>query len=349
MVAHSFNKSTAPSSSFATFKINSTTFLIIEDDKFEEKPFIYVKVYQNHLVVTDTGCDAPRISLKLTSLREYLETHPLSSNGHQCLNPRGQKKYIIICSHCHYDHILGIPHFLPANPMIIASDSDRRFLLEDFPSHSLCKYMDVSTPEYKVSKFARHMESLSISGRPFRIQFLQIPGHTPDSLAWYDIDEYHLYIGDMFYQRKGDSVHNGGGNGRKPSPMEGAIIFPEEGGNWIQFMASLDVLLSFVLYRNRELTRQHGLSHGPSPRVCVGCGHLTHKADAEKMILEVQQLFKKVIIGEIPIASTLEKRGVVHNFWLENDHSKYSMYSSFLNSTRLHKVGLSPKLLNWHV
>jgi glyoxylase-like metal-dependent hydrolase (beta-lactamase superfamily II) len=322
-----------PISSFITRRVNSSTFLIIEDDKYGEQPYIYVKIYPGHLLITDTGCNAPRSETPtLTSLRGYLETYPIPLNNHQCLNPRGQKKYIIICSHCHYDHILGIPQFLPKNPTIIASDFDKSFLLEDFPTHSLCKFNDVQTPQYTISKWARHMEFLSLADLPLRVQFLHIPGHTPDSLAWYDIDENHLYVGDTFYERNRSTpipeLPRHAGQGSEP----GAIIFPEEGGNWIQFMSSLELLLSFVLYQNRELRHKHGLSHGSLLRVLVGCGHLTHNGDAESMIKEVQALFEDIITGNLPVTKSWNKRGVEHGFWLKNQCARYSMSFICLNN-----------------
>jgi hypothetical protein len=47
------------SSSFSSKRINSTTFVVREDDAFGEHPFIYVKVHPKApiLVLSDTGCD----------------------------------------------------------------------------------------------------------------------------------------------------------------------------------------------------------------------------------------------------------------------------------------------------
>jgi len=96
----------SPSTSFACRRVNESTILIIEDDEYGEEPHIYVKVYSNHLVIADTGCNTPRLKkTSMFSLREYLETFLLPLNNHQALNPDGKKQYIIICSHCHYDHI----------------------------------------------------------------------------------------------------------------------------------------------------------------------------------------------------------------------------------------------------
>ncbi|KAK0118122.1 hypothetical protein ONS95_012427 [Cadophora gregata] len=319
-----------PSTGFFSLRVNKSTFLIIEDDSYGEEPYIYVKLYPTHVLITDTGCNSPRKKQRsLTSLRQYLENYPLPSYGGKCLNPGGEKKYIIICSHCHYDHILGITQLLEVEPTIIASNFEQSFILDGLPTHSLCKYVNVPTPKYKISRWAGHMEHLSIDDHPFRIQFLHVPGHTPDSLAWYDIDEHHLYVGDTFYERKRaveiPGIPDNAGQVPGLPATQAAIIFPEEGGNWIQFMSSLKMLYSFVLYRNAELRRQHGSNHAPTPRVKVGCGHLTYNADAECMIHEVQSLFERIIAGKVPVTSSGEKRGVIHDFWLEHEDSRYSV------------------------
>ena len=83
-------------------------FLIVEtDDIFNERPFIYVKFLPGVLVVVDTGCggrtNEPDIDIR--SLREFIETWPLEDNGNSPLNAGGERKYTIVCTHCHYDHI----------------------------------------------------------------------------------------------------------------------------------------------------------------------------------------------------------------------------------------------------
>jgi glyoxylase-like metal-dependent hydrolase (beta-lactamase superfamily II) len=322
--------SSLPITSFVSRRLNSSTFLIIEDDDYGEQPYIYVKVYSGHLLITDTGCNTPRSKTpSLTSLRQYLETYPLPLNGHRSLNPGGKKQYIIICSHCHYDHILGIPQFLTADPIIVASNFDKSFILEDLPVHSLCKYINVPTPQYNISHWASHMEYFSLSGTPFRAQFLHIPGHTPCSLAWYDIDEHHLYVGDAFYERKRSvripELPDDAGQVPGLPATQGAIIFAEDGGNWVQFMSSLDLLLSFVTHTNAELRRQHASSPEAPPRVKVGAGHLTCDADAEYMILDVRALFERIIAGKVPVLHGGEKRGVPHGFWLEREDSDFSV------------------------
>lgn len=110
----------SPTTSFVARQINHSTFLIVEDDSYSEQPYIYVKVYPYHLLITDTGCNSPRCkSPEITSLRQFLETCSLSVNNGQALNPQGKRRYVIICSHCHYDHILGIPDFASSSPIVV--------------------------------------------------------------------------------------------------------------------------------------------------------------------------------------------------------------------------------------
>lgn len=325
--------------SFVSRRVNPSTFLFIEDDRYGEQPHIYVKVYPNYLLITDTGSNMPRSKeASFTSLRQYLEAYPVPSNNNECLNEDNKKKYIIICSHCHSDHILGIPQFLSAKPLIIASSFQPSFILDDLPTHSLCKYLGVPTPKYTVTNWARNLSHLEVPDEVVapRIQFLHIPGHTPDSLAWYDIDEYFLYVGDAFYERERKSpipeLPNRDEGGitslRDDLDFGSAIMFPEE-GNLVQFMSSMEFLLSFVMHKNGELRRQHLQLQGPSnesrpPRVKICSGHMTYGADAEIMIIAVRALFQNIIDGKIPVRGSQLENGFIRDFWAE-ERSRFSV------------------------
>ena len=126
---------------FICSRLNGTTFMIHENDKWEEHPYIYIKIYDDPalLVLSDTGCGgSTNKGLHSRHLREYLETCPIDLNHGHPLNPRGpngqaSKKYLIICTHCHYDHILGLGQFQEDSIEIVAAAGGKEFVENDLP------------------------------------------------------------------------------------------------------------------------------------------------------------------------------------------------------------------------
>jgi hypothetical protein len=45
------------------------------------------------------------MTARYTHLRDYLEHCPVSCNYNTPLNPNGEKRYLIIISHCHYGRL----------------------------------------------------------------------------------------------------------------------------------------------------------------------------------------------------------------------------------------------------
>ncbi|TKA74056.1 hypothetical protein B0A55_05779 [Friedmanniomyces simplex] len=153
-------------SSFSTERINATTFVIREDDAFKEHPLIYAKLHPKVpvIVLSDTGSDEPseeHKNDKYIHLRAHLEHCPIPDNSNQPLNPRGKLKYIIICTHCHYDHTLGIPQFLRGGTTeIVASAAGRDFIESDLEDNGEFKNIGRPTPYYQVTKWAQAFERL---------------------------------------------------------------------------------------------------------------------------------------------------------------------------------------------
>lgn len=301
-------------SRFQATRLNDDTFLVIEHDTYDEHPFIYVKLYDNPpvIVLSDTGCGGLYTDGTTTSdktIRDFLETYPVPANDSKPLNPRTStgnpgKKYFVICTHCHYDHILGLPYFVDSSPNILASSYDKSFVTEHLAEHSLCSYMNVDTPAYSVTYWAKDREKLSLGGLDLHIQVLHTPGHTPDELAWYDEKERHLFVGDSFYERVAEDKSH-----------EQAIIFPKE-GNLIQFMRSLDRLIQFADEKNAE--------EGKMP-IKIGGGHVTSSAAGKDILLSVKTFFLDVLKGNIPILSSTYKRGEQYHVWEAPGNPRFSV------------------------
>lgn len=293
---------------FTCSRLNATTFVVHENDKYGEHPFIYVKIYDTPrlAVISDTGCGGgDRGREHYHDLKDYIETFPAATNEGKPLNPlEAGRGYLIICTHCHYDHILGLRHFPTTSTRILASSFDKSFIEINLPVHSLCKFLDLSTPEYTISYWADDLEELFFDEEPLHLQILHTPGHTPDELAWYDDRERYLYVGDSFYERVA-----------KDNSYEQAIIFPKE-GDWICYMQSLEKLLRFVEEKNNQSDK--------AP-VKIGCGHITSSVDGLEILLVVQQLFQDIIAGKVPIIHTEEKRGEEYVLWKAVGESRFSV------------------------
>ena len=296
---------------FSCSQLNSSTFLIVERDQYGEYPFIYVKLCDDPSLVllSDTGCGGGTDREKdSTNLKDFIETYPIPENGGKPLNPRDShgkplRTYSIICSHCHYDHILGLAHFPASSSHIVASSFDKAFIEENLPEHSLCESLGLSVPDYKVSQWAEDYEKI-YSGPHLNIQILHTPGHTPDELAYYDKDERHLFVGDTLYERVA-----------KDKSYEQPILFPKE-GNLMHYMQSLEKLITFVNEKNAE---------ADEPRVKIGCGHITSSVDGSEILLAVKQLFLDIFAGKVPIAQSEEKRGEEYVLYRADGEPRFSV------------------------
>ncbi|KAI9821101.1 MAG: hypothetical protein M1827_003835 [Pycnora praestabilis] len=304
-------ESTPPSTCFTCTRLNPTTFKIEEDDKESEHPFIYARIFNEPsvIVLSDTGVGGlardPTVQLK--ELRTFIETYPVAGNNHRPLNARisnGKTKhdYIIICSHCHYDHIGGIEQFRDASSAIVASSYSKEFITRDLATTSLCRFVGIPTPVYTVSRWVADFEYVAYCGKSLGLQIIHTPGHTPDELAFYDEEERWLYVGDTFYERVDGDV-------------ETPIIFPKE-GDLIQFMPTLNKLFAFVKAQNADTSK---------PRVKLGCGHITASADGEDIIDAVRQLFWDIIAGKVPVKKTSERRGEMVDLWQEDGEPRFSV------------------------
>jgi hypothetical protein len=149
------------------------------------------------------------------------------------------------------------------------------------------------------------------------ITILHTPGHTPDELAWYDRDEMFLYVGDSFYERGREGMD---------------IIFPAE-GNLVEWWVSMMKLKEFVRSRNSSEASMEGVEGAEeeddwvkvSRRVKVGCGHQTAGADAQVIMRELEDMWWRVLRGEVPVVETKTIAGETCDRWMEpGGHGRFS-------------------------
>ncbi|KAL2288448.1 hypothetical protein FJTKL_03829 [Diaporthe vaccinii] len=262
----------APSTCFTCTRLNPSTFRIVEADKYGEFPFIYAKVYDSVIVLIDTGCGgaARDPGVRLTSLRDFIETYPVQENDRKPINSGGRKSYIVICTHCHYDHIGGIAQFTDVPKSAIwASGYDKGFIEDDLPTSSLCRFVGMETPKYTVTKWAANAEPVLFGDNDLGLTVYQTPGHTPDELSIWDQKERVLFVGDTLYER--------------------APILFSLSGNLDDYAATLHKLRELVDGWNRGVAKDD--------HVTMACGHCTQDTPAAEFIYEVESFFDKIRRG----------------------------------------------------
>ncbi|KAF9043925.1 beta-lactamase-like protein [Panaeolus papilionaceus] len=261
------------SSAFRAQRLTPTTFLVKEyDDIYDEKPHIYVKVVQEEstILIVDTGCGGSmkdhghQSSNTVRSLRKFIEIVPVSDNGGLPLNPNSAMDYMVILTHCHYDHIRD------TSSPIIVSGYDPTFLSPSaLPEHTLCNRLHISVPKYTPSLVSNFHDIFSGRIGAPRVTILHTPGHTPDELAVYDWEEGMLYVGDTLYEDE-------------------PIIFPKE-GSIVTWFKSMEFLVGFTRERNTELERDGRLE------TLINAGHCTARKPALEVLTSTVSFMRDVV------------------------------------------------------
>ena len=195
----------------------------------------------------------------------------------------------MICSHCHYDHILGIEDFT-RHPRcgIWASSFDKSFLsLDDLPEHSLCKENGVPTPKYTVTDWAHdNVPVRDLSSKDLGLVSFHTPGHTPDSPSIFDPQERVLFVGDTI---SGWDL----------------IIFSHE-GNLVTYSQTMGKLSKLVRAWNEDASKR---------RVTIASGHCNDVADAASLIVDVSAFLLDVVDGNLELKREEERRGEVRQLF----------------------------------
>jgi glyoxylase-like metal-dependent hydrolase (beta-lactamase superfamily II) len=267
---------------FTIRQLNPSTHLIRETDKYSEFPHIYAKtVFLTKgstrpalIVLSDTGCGTnlnprPNFSTVIrpepTRSSSYKPRHDhnynLANFLRATINPNGEIPYLVITTHCHYDHILGL-HYLPSTTSgmttVLSSSHKKSFIVprSNLAEHSLCDAVGVKTPKYDVGIWAHDLEhAVYAYPNPLycsenleidtSITILHTPGHTPDSLTWYDRNERYIVVGDSFYERESPDTKEAS---EPPMPT----IFANE-SDLLDWWDSLKKVIRFVEERNKEV------------------------------------------------------------------------------------------------
>ncbi|KAL5526949.1 hypothetical protein ACEPAF_8676 [Sanghuangporus sanghuang] len=256
---------------FTASKLTSTVFKIVEyDDIYSEHPFIYAKVLSDVIILIDSGCGGASndSTIDVKSLREFVETWSVADNDGQPLNKNGARKYVVVCTHCHYDHILALEQFSEDSQILASSHCPSFLAPKNLPQNTQCKRLKIPVPKYTPT-LVDHESLIIFNGKNTGLQILHTPGHTPDELALWDAKERMLYVGDTVYEWE-------------------PILFPPE-GDIVQWFATMDYLIDFV-------------TDAECSAVCnpvkINAGHDTSMVNALDVLQEGKAFLADVISGK---------------------------------------------------
>ncbi|ETI23968.1 hypothetical protein G647_05775 [Cladophialophora carrionii CBS 160.54] len=243
---------------------------------FENKPETSSKV----IVLSDSGCgsEVPNASSATSSLsypaydggqgpytnRAQPEVWNIRTFLEYTINPGGRIPYLVMTTHCHYDHIMGIGKLLSSSTSTTVLSSSHAYSYvspyAQLQNHSLCNTLNLNAPKYDVGIWADDLSRVAYSPRlgasalsvgnriPTPFTILHTPGHTPDSLSWYDSELRLLCVGDSFYAKETSSTRDGKW-GREPAMP---VMFNLD-SDLTEWWRSVDKVLQFVRERNKEV------------------------------------------------------------------------------------------------
>ena len=308
----------------------------------------------------------------LTQMTKLAERWNIATFLERTLNAKHALPYIVISTHCHYDHICGIQHLLDAKTdlTILASSNDPTFITpwSSLQKHSLCDRKSLAAPRYDAN-FIEDTQRIGYiprgldERRDSSITVIHTPGHTPDSLSWYDHETLTLCVGDTFYERESDETRSGSG-GHWPQEPALPVIFTKD-SNIINWNASMHRLLDFVRHENQRMgTDASGQAADAKPRgyrqdgqgvaldfterplyeedwslitetvsrrrVALCAAHVTIATDAEFALLNMLAFMLRIQLDQVPKKRANDTEGN-NDTWLWDDSLLSSPASSGSN------------------
>lgn len=119
------------------------------------------------------------------------------------------KPKFLINTHCHIDHVLGIRYLKEKYKIEFLCSQKDEFLLNLAKEQGLLFGIKLDMPPL-ADKYITKSEKIEFGN--IKIQILDVPGHTPGHLAFYNSDENCVFTGDVLFKGSIGRTDLPGGN-----------------------------------------------------------------------------------------------------------------------------------------
>lgn len=160
---------------YTVTRLDARTFAIAEP-RYEQHNVSYLIAGDERAVLFDTGPGVRAIRAVAASLTD--------------------RPVVAAFSHLHYDHIGGHASFESVASLDHASIRARTAQDGAF-TPTLLQHGGPGRPAFRITEWWAPDSTIDLGGRTLRV--LAVPGHTPESLALYDVASGQLFSGDFFY------------------------------------------------------------------------------------------------------------------------------------------------------
>ena len=136
----------------------------------------------NEAVVIDAGCIS---EIEKRALKNYIEDNELTLKR-------------VLNTHLHFDHQFGNKFLYTTFGIMPEAGKEDEYLLENVISQTRSFGMAVDEEAQQLGGYITDNQEIKFGNTTFKA--LHVPGHSPGSMAFYDVKEGVLFAGDVLFR-----------------------------------------------------------------------------------------------------------------------------------------------------
>lgn len=148
---------------------------------FQENTFIITDSATGEAFIVDAGCYEDH---EFTAIENYIKNAGLHYSG-------------LLNTHCHIDHILGIPYFKEKYNLEFRAHENESMLVTNGKMSG--EIFGLKTGEFPpIDAYVQHGDLIQLGESVLKALF--VPGHSPGSIAYYSRESNFVITGDVLFQ-----------------------------------------------------------------------------------------------------------------------------------------------------